>query len=562
MYEPTKEQKAILDEKSNCVVIAAPGSGKTHVLSEKIKLILEDLPIYRGVIAISFTNKASNELKSRVLQGKVESKNSFFGTIDKFCLVEVIIAFGKQIFGLSKQTFQVIELKKLDRLDNETKNILNSFSAVNSDKITKKQIQVIKTLFVEDGIIILDFFGIIANYILDNSVACQKYLQAKYSYIIIDEYQDSDFEQNKFFLKLVELRLIGIAVGDIRQAIFAFAGKKSVFLRDLTQEKDFTYLPLTFNFRCHPSISNYSKLFLQSGLEGFKANLRDVKEIRVFEKKVFGNEIIITNWIDSVIPILKERFNIIENSKIGILVKSNLSGERVNQNLKIPNRLITTNILDNDVSLWSNLFTKLLSFGYSDKQTPFELLMEFYDIYENKKLNQVLLPILREFKILLSKFDYENEQRELDLLVSKFINIGTEILNSETDFQSIELLKKTLQNKNILLSYLPSKNNEVQILTLFKAKGLEFDVVFHLDLYSFILPQRKKKDGSWNHFSNLEQDFNLHYVGLTRAKECCFLLHSSKRQTNSGEREANSSEFLNWDESLKNHRILIKNKIR
>jgi len=56
---PTAEQKKAIDYPGSMVIIAKPGSGKTFVIAEKIRSILPVLPDYRGVIAISYTNKAS-----------------------------------------------------------------------------------------------------------------------------------------------------------------------------------------------------------------------------------------------------------------------------------------------------------------------------------------------------------------------------------------------------------------------------------------------------------------------------------------------------------------------
>lgn len=72
---PTEQQKAILECRENLVVIAAPGSGKTFVLSEKIKNDIKELLDYQGIIAISYTNKASLELKNR---HKTQRKAKFY----------------------------------------------------------------------------------------------------------------------------------------------------------------------------------------------------------------------------------------------------------------------------------------------------------------------------------------------------------------------------------------------------------------------------------------------------------------------------------------------------
>lgn len=67
MFNPSKQQKDILNCNDNCVVIAGPGSGKTTTIAHKIHSVIEDLRWFEGVSAISYTNKASNELKEKTL---------------------------------------------------------------------------------------------------------------------------------------------------------------------------------------------------------------------------------------------------------------------------------------------------------------------------------------------------------------------------------------------------------------------------------------------------------------------------------------------------------------
>ena len=105
---PTDEQREIIDYPGNIVVTAKPGSGKTFTIVEKIANVLPALPDYKGVIAISFTNKASDELKRRCKQRCKDTKQSFFGTIDKFYLSQIIMPFTCHITGV-KNDYEVIE---------------------------------------------------------------------------------------------------------------------------------------------------------------------------------------------------------------------------------------------------------------------------------------------------------------------------------------------------------------------------------------------------------------------------------------------------------------------
>ncbi|EPL8910166.1 UvrD-helicase domain-containing protein, partial [Enterobacter hormaechei] len=90
MIEFTHEQRLAIDYPSSMVLTACPGSGKTAVIVEKIVLDLASCKEFQGVIAISYTNKASDELKRRCSKALPDSKSSFFGTIDKFYLTEII----------------------------------------------------------------------------------------------------------------------------------------------------------------------------------------------------------------------------------------------------------------------------------------------------------------------------------------------------------------------------------------------------------------------------------------------------------------------------------------
>lgn len=89
-FKPSPEQEQAIEFVGDMVVVARPGSGKTSVLSRKVRCLVSELRPYQGIIAISFTNKASDELEHRCKADAFDVKSSFFGTIDDFCLREVV----------------------------------------------------------------------------------------------------------------------------------------------------------------------------------------------------------------------------------------------------------------------------------------------------------------------------------------------------------------------------------------------------------------------------------------------------------------------------------------
>ncbi|PGM41919.1 hypothetical protein CN941_09835 [Bacillus cereus] len=519
---PSKEQQNIIDYTNHTVVIAQPGSGKTFTLSNKIVNILNDLPNYMGVIAISFTRKASRELEKRCLQGGIDKKGTFFGTMDKFYITEIILPFGRHLFGKPHSELEIIEkdheLVKKYIVTNHTDDLESWF---------KNNILFLRELYKE-GYVLLESVSFLALYILKNSKACTNYLKARYSHIIIDEYQDSGKEQHEVFIKLKELGLIAIAVGDINQSIYGFANKSSDFLIDLAQNQDFKLFHLTKNHRCHPSIINYSTKLISKRFTDFLPTNQN----RVFSKKIDGTEQDIAKWLNQTIPICMAHFGIQDYNEVGILVRGNRTGKIIDQNLSIDHKFFDETPLDNDSSLWGNIFDNTLNFIYNSNTTKYELLETYLDL-------ELQLDKAKQIIRLLNKIENVKTSKSPIDFMDYFISVARIIHPNAENINTINILKNILNNPNLLNKFKPAESNEVQIMTLHKSKGLEFQIVFHLDLYEYVFP------GKFNgNYTSPLQDLNLHYVGITRAKECCVLCTSSKRHNNQGEINGEKSEFL------------------
>lgn len=85
-------------------------------------------------------------------------------------------------------------------------------------------------------------------------------------------------------------------------------------------------------------------------------------------------------------------------------------------------------------------------------------------------------------------------------------------------------LNTVLGDKENRNSFKPA-TEKVNIMTLHKSKGLEFKCVFLLDVYRWILPA----EGNWLTEEDYTQSLNLHYVGITRAIEACYIMQGTKR---------------------------------
>ena len=532
---PTDIQKKIIQCEGNIVVLASPGSGKTFVLSEKIRRVLKDNITldYQGVIAISYTRKASANLKKRTLGDGMQSKNSFFGTIDNFCLTQIIETFGCYTFGHSSKD---IEVKSLDELDNNGKNLFEWIKEIHPDydDIEATQIEDLKALFCQ-GYVLVESLELLALFIIKNCPACRKYLQARYKYVFIDEFQDADTYTNELFLLLIELGLKGIAVGDVNQSIFGFANKNSEYLKSLETKTDFTSFTLGDNFRCSIPIINYSNRLLDEN-----STILDTDKEGMYLVRVNGSEYSIAEYIDNEIESVKSEWNVSDNSEIAILVKNERTQKIIDESLEVPHRVIKTTPLDMDLNPRSRLYTLLLRFYFDDSLAFMSVIDEYVEfgsltIYERKRLI--------EESLLVKSID----EMEVDQLSIHFKTIADILLPKIQDGTSLQKLNKILNNEKDLESYKPLSSNEIQIMTLHKSKGLEFDIVFHLNMSDWELPFKHIENNDFNNplYPNWEQDINLHYVGITRARKACYLVRGTQR-TNSQNclKPAHDSEFL------------------
>lgn len=110
----------------------------------------------------------------------------------------------------------------------------------------------------------------------------------------------------------------------------------------------------------------------------------------------------------------------------------------------------------------------------------------------------------------------------MDSLPEAFLGVARSFkLPSSLEIE-LAALKQTIMSSEEILNYESVRSGEVQVMTLHKSKGLEFDLVVHLDLYDWVFPTREYT-GNFNDevFPDWDQDLNLHYVGITRAKMVC-----------------------------------------
>ncbi len=519
--EVTAIQNSIIESGGNTVVMASPGSGKTYVISEKIKKILGDDSMlnYQGVIAISYTRKASGNLKQRTLVDGVWSKNSFFGTIDSFCLTQIVLPFGGFVMGYAN--CEVAPVAYSDLTEEQKKNFrwLTAGHPPYGD-IKEPMWKLFYGLYTE-GKVMIESLELLALHILKECPACRKYIKARYKYIFIDEYQDADEYTNGILLELIDLGIIGNVVGDVNQSIFGFAHKSSKYLTALEQQSDFTSFRLARNFRCSAPIINYSNRLMDKNCKLIETDEEGVELI-----EVDGAEEKVAKYIDEYIKTDCEKYGVMDMSGAAILVKNRRTQELMDQNLETPHRVIESTDLDADLNPRSRLYGLLLQYYLDATMRFMTIIDEFLDYDELTNNERRRLEELKEEIRSVNMNDIENELPRL------LKAVGNIILPGYDEGNSTKHLERVLADKGMLDTYRPITGDEVLIMTLHKSKGLEFDIVYHLNLNQWELPFQVVENGDFDNpsYPNWDQDLDLHYVGVTRAKKACFMFTNSKRR--------------------------------
>lgn len=370
-FSPTPQQTLAIDYTESMVITACPGSGKTTVIKEKIRNITDGLPEHKGVIAITFTRKASSELERRCKADGHDVKNSFFGTIDSFCLNDIIIPFLSRIWGGKPRECKV--LKKLESPFNHfiEKNFSGtpSITNINEDPGYKK--------LYDEGILWMGSFSALALKIINESPAAKRYIKARYSHIFIDEYQDSSLSQHELFLRINELGLCSIAVGDVWQSIYEFRGGNSELLLELVSNTEcFKHFEINFNHRCHPSISNYASRLLDPSYILLPAD-----EIRIFRRRLDGNlkdaAVTISPWISGWLS--SGDWKLEKANQIAILARKEKSLILFCSGLNLNFRLYVDTPLDKIGTDCSDLYKDLLAYKYGSISTAQEFINKVFD---------------------------------------------------------------------------------------------------------------------------------------------------------------------------------------
>lgn len=258
------------------LILAGAGSGKTRVLTYRVAYLVEQGVDPKNILAVTFTNKAANEMRNRVreLVGD-QAKNIWAGTFHSIC-VRILRMYADEI-GISRN-FSIFDdtdsekliKKTIQRLGSTldpkmTTNVI-SYMKVNlkgpsevatalADSPVKDEVERIYTEY-QNALALnnaLDFDDLIMKTVelLTRSKKVRAVFQNRFKYILVDEYQDVNRAQYIFIKTLAEKNKNIFVVGDDYQSIYAFRGADITSILNFERDyPDAQVFKLEQNYRC------------------------------------------------------------------------------------------------------------------------------------------------------------------------------------------------------------------------------------------------------------------------------------------------------------------------
>lgn len=363
------QKEAVLHKEGPLLILAGAGSGKTRVLTTKIAYLIKEYDVdARNILAITFTNKAAKEMKTRIeeLIGKTSIQASTFHSFGVKILKENCEKLGyksnfiildsddsltlvKKIlkdFNLDPKRFSPYMIRnKISSNKNELimPDDYKKFVYNEEDDVVYKVYKKYQEILKQNNSLDFDDLLILPIALFKKNPDVLAYYQDRYRYIFIDEYQDTNYAQY-LLTKMISAKYHNICVvGDNDQSIYAFRGAN--YKNILNFEKDYPdckVVMLEQNYRSTKTILNAANSVIKNNKERKDKNLWSLKESN--EKITYYKAADETDEVHYILKKVKELVaNGVSYQDMAILYRTNAQSRVFEQELlkqNIPYRII------------------------------------------------------------------------------------------------------------------------------------------------------------------------------------------------------------------------------
>jgi len=616
------QKEAVINTEGPSMVIAGAGSGKTRVLTYRIAYLINKGVDPFSILALTFTNKAAREMKERIASiiGSSEARNIWMGTFhsifarilrveaekinypsnfsiydtqDSRNLLKSIIkemglddklykpAFVQNRISASKNSLispkayrEHVEIMSDDEVSGRLKLVEIYFEY--NKRLFKSGAMDFDDLLYKTNVLLRDFPDVLYKY------------QHKFRYLLVDEYQDTNFSQYLIVKKLAALNENLCVVGDDAQSIYGFRGANIQNILNFKKDySDYNLFKLEQNYRSSKTIVGAANSVIEKNRDRIKKEVwtsNDEGEIIRVIRNLSDHEegLFVAN------DIFQEKNNAhLDNKSFSILYRTNSqsrSMEEALRKLNIPYRIygglsfyqrkeikdllayyrltanpndeeslkrvinypargigkttlekITIKANELDKSMWQMLTTHRdqldVNSGTKGKLANFVTMMKSFSAQLQSEDAAALAEHIAKSTGLLRELYADKTPEGL----SRFENIQ-ELLNGIKEFTEnrraeVEEKKPTLSDFLLDVALLTDADqndeddNKVSLMTIHASKGLEFPYVYIVGMEENLFPSQL----SLNERSELEEERRLFYVALTRAEKKVTLTYAMSR---------------------------------
>lgn len=301
----SKEQTdAIIHVEGPMLVVAGPGSGKTAVITRRIKYLIESAGINPAdILVITFTRAAANEMENRF---KAMTEDNYypvrFGTFHSifFWIIKTaynldnssVISEGEKRIMIERLVSDISSRQKYNLLDNKEdiiSSIISQIGIVKSDmldidnyyssdlpeNIFRQIYKAYDAGMRRNGKIDFDDMQVMCYQLLTSRNDILSQCNNIFKYIMVDEFQDSNKIQYEIFKLLLGERKNAFVVGDDDQSVYGFRGARPEIMKQFT--KDFSDTKIVFlgkNYRCDAGITQASAVIINGNKNRFEKKLQ------------------------------------------------------------------------------------------------------------------------------------------------------------------------------------------------------------------------------------------------------------------------------------------------
>jgi len=591
--------EAVIHPDGPCLIVAGAGSGKTKVLTTRVVHIIKEKKAWPNqILCVTFTNKAAREMQNRISNFLNEKVSSLpwlgtFHSVSAKILRRHADAVGlNSRFTIIDQEDQLRLIKNICKAENiDVKKISPQFilSFINQwknkgmlpkDVIIKKGIPLEKAIlnvykFYQDRLKILnscdfgDLLLLCVNMFENNSDILELYLN-NFKYVLVDEYQDSNYIQSKWLKLLTGKKNNICCVGDDDQSIYSWRGAEIRNFLDFSKTyKNTKIIKLEQNYRSTQDIlgaasglisKNTDRLGKKLWTDSKEGNLvkltcykngreeaigvSDIIEKKIKKKYSYNNISILVRAIFQTRE-FEERF-----LKIGMGYRV-VGGTKFYERAEIKDAISFLRIVyqKNDDLAFERIINlpkraigdtalkQMHDWGRKNKKSLEDSAIELLQLNKIKPKTKIgLIGILNMFKKW--RFDL-NKKKHYELMEIILDESGySQMLKNKKDLESegrLENLKELIRGmhefdnlqsflEHVALATSIDKDwngQKINLMTIHAAKGLEFDVVFLPGWEEGLFPHQKSLEEKGD--LALEEERRLAYVGLTRAKNESFI---------------------------------------